>query len=472
MLDKAINGGRVFISGRFLPLHIGISDGRIAVLSRDPLEAQKTVDARGRYVLPGAIDAHVHFRAPAHPEKEDFVSGTSAAVSGGVTTVFEMPLADVGTSTVERLVRRRNILSSEAICDFSLIAGIGGSNYESAEEIAAAGAIAFKTFTRPAFPGRETNFDGCLAADELDLIRIARKVKGAGIIWSIHAENHEIVDELAADFDFHADLPEQEVVNVHLASKDELSELDPLSRIIHVLRYTGAAAHIVHVTSERAIALIRSAQAEGIDITGEASLPNLMLVDEEVRRLGRLGLLSPAIRTETDRKSLWEAAGESEIVTFASDHASYSKVDVSRGWNGAEKPEVGGIAGVEHMVPLLLTESRRLTGGIELAVTRLTEGVARRYGVWPRKGSLLPGADADIALISETDTRIDETAMKSKAAWTVFHDRAVDYRVDETIVRGRTVYRDGEVVQSKGWGKYVNGPALSAERAATGKLDG
>lgn len=462
MFDKAINGGSVFVAGRFLPLSVGVTAGRVAALSDNALQAAEIVDATGRLVLPGAIDPHVHFRAPAHPEKEDFVSGTSAAVSGGVTTVFEMPLADVGTSTVERLRDRRALLEGEAICDYSLIAGIGGSNHAAAHSLAAAGAVAFKTFTRPAFPGRETNFDGCLAEDEVDLIRVARAVKDAGIVWSIHAENHAIVDELAAGFDFHADLPESEVVAAHLDSKDELSELDPLSRIIHVLRYTGASAHIVHVTADRALDLIRRARVEGIDITGEASLPNLILTADEVRSLGRLGLLSPAVRTPEDRRALWTAAETGEIVTFASDHASYSKVDVSQGWNASVKPEVGGIAGVEHLLPLLLTESQRLVGNIALAARLLTESVSKRYGLWPRKGTLLPGADADVVILSPGTYQIDEAVMYSKAGWTVFHGRDLGFKVDETMVRGRTVYRDGEIVERKGWGSYVNGPAYVA----------
>ena len=158
--DLAIlNGEIVTPRGRYRA-NLGIQDGRIAAISDGPLEASESVDASGLQVLPGLIDSHVHFRDPAYPEKEDFLSGTAAAARGGVTTVFEMPTSDVAVTTRERFRRRRAILESKAIVDFGMY-GAAGTNSDDLADLAEEGAIAFKTFMCPPLPGARRTGPGC-----------------------------------------------------------------------------------------------------------------------------------------------------------------------------------------------------------------------------------------------------------------------------------------------------------------------
>jgi dihydroorotase (multifunctional complex type) len=451
--DLAINGGEAFVSGRWLPLNVEITDGRISALSRDLISASRTIDAGGLKVIPGVIDSHTHFRAPAHPDKEDFASGTAAAAAGGVTTIAEMPMADVATTTVARFEERRRLLEKDAVVDFAMIAGAGVEGLGELAGMARAGALCFKSFLRPSYPGREANFGGLCVTNDREVFATASAVKETGLIWSVHAENHDIVeyleDQLAGT---------KSGVELFLDARPELVEVEPVSKVALLAEYLGVPVHVVHVTSVRAADIIAHARVRGVPISGEVCLPHLVLNTEDAIRLGGLGHLSPRVRDEDERIELWHAVERGTLTSICSDHASFSKDDVAKGWKSTGKPAAGGIAGTEHLLPLTADEAVRLGLGLGVAVEALTERPAKHFGLWPRKGNLLPGADADITLLDDSSqTTITGDAMRSKAKWTVFEGREVGVRVTTTLSRGRVVFDGAQVVGPVGGGNFVPG---------------
>jgi dihydroorotase len=449
--DLAIVNGTVVTSGGRFTANLGVQGGKIAVISTSALDAAETIDAAGLHVMAGVIDAHTHFRDPAYPEKEDFTSGTSAGAAGGVTTVLEMPAADVGTSNVERFHKRRAILAQKAVIDFGLYGASGQDNIPDIPGLAEAGAIAFKSILREPYPAREVNFFGMKVTDDGALYQVTRAVAATGRLWTFHAENEWIVEALEAA------LPRSEREDpmwfAHV--RPDIVEEEATRKALLFARATGPRAHMVHITTASAVRAIAEAKAEGRAVSAEACIGHLMLTEESLRTQGILGRTTPRLRTAEDQAALWEGLRRGWVDTIASDHASYTIHDMDQGWDG-RGAATAGYAGIEHMLPLVLT--RALAGELTLEqVTRaMSENPARLFGLWPRKGAIQVGADADLVLV---DTRrrwhIDQREMVSKAKLTPFDGWEATAAPVMTLVRGRVVMADGKITAQPGYGQFL-----------------
>ncbi len=448
--DLAIQNGEIVTPRGRYRASLGIEGGRIAAIADTPVEASEVVDASGLLVLPGLIDSHVHFRDPAYPEKEDFLTGTAAAARGGVTTVFEMPTSDVAVTTRERFRRRRAILEPKAIVDFGMYGG-AGTNPDDLADLAEEGAIAFKTFMCPPMPGREQNWAGVYALTSPELYTIFRAVAATGRLGCVHAEDRLLVQALQAEATAAALGP----IDAYLATHPRVVEIDPVQRAIRYAREVGMRLHIVHITSREAVELVLRARAAGQPVSVEVVPLYLFFAREDLPELGPLGRLVPSIQSAADREALWGYLARGDVDTVSSDHAAMSREDIEAGWSGRGVPHAG-YASIEHDSLLMLTEAQRGRLSLERLVAVMSENPARLYGLYPRKGAIRVGADADLTLVDpDRHAVIRGAEMQSKVKFTVYEGWEVHGLPVYTFVRGTCVMRDGAVIGRPGHGQLV-----------------
>lgn len=454
--DLAVNNGLIITADGEVAASIGIADGLIvAVQDSAIVDAVETIDAAGLTVLPGVVDGHIHFRDPAYPEKEDFTSGTRAAVTGGVTTVLEMPMSDVGTSTGERLTTRRGIIEPKTLIDFGLYGGAGQQSVHDIRGTAAAGAIAFKSFMREPYAARATNFEGTWVVDEGALYEVAREVASTGLVWSVHAENFQIVQALTGSHEAPQVTPESFV-----EVRPEVIERQPVSKLISFAKEFDARLHIAHITTAAGVDLVRKARADGVEVTCEVCIPHLIYAEDAISVLGPLGYFTPRLRGHDDQESLWAGLKDGTITMIASDHSAYTREDVSAGWNSGitltAATATAGSASIEFMLPLVLTGA--LARGIPLStvVGALTMRPAKLFGLWPKKGGISVGSDADLTIVDlNRKVVIDSSRMQSKAKLSAFEGMEIVGVPVHTLSRGTLVLRDGEVVGIPGHGRFL-----------------
>jgi allantoinase len=453
-MDLALANARLVTPGGIVSGSIGVEGGRIAAIAERPPEADERIDLGGLYVLPGIIDAHVHFRDPGHPEWEDFDTGTAAAAAGGVTTVFEMPPADVGTATVDLLVSRAETVQPRARVDFGLFGGASHQNLDEIEGMASAGAIGFKTYLIKPYPGRDENFSRLWVETDAQLLQAFQAVAQTGLVAAAHCENQSLIEHITERV--RASGRRDPVAASD--SRPPFTEVEAVSRAILVAREAGARLHIVHLTTAEGLAAVERAQAAGQAVTAEATPPHLFFTRNDVETQGPYGLHVPPLREAADVEALWSGLLRGSVAFIATDHAAFTEVaDKDIGWQDPWQVKCGD-ALIESFLPTMLTEvnAGRLT---LLDLARLcSEAPARIFGLYPRKGALQVGSDADLTVVDlDAEYRLDTSRFYSKGRPLArpFHDWPCKGRPVMTISRGRIVMRDGQVRGEPGWGQWV-----------------
>jgi len=283
--DLVIAGGRLVSADGVIEADIAVADETIVAIG-DNLASQgagEVISAAGRYVLPGAIDSHVHFREPGYTHKEDWQSGTAAAAVGGVTTVFEMPNTNPPTGTVEALQVKQAAAARQAHVDYGIYGLLDEHNIDQLEPLIAHGVAGFKCFMGNTFGNLPAPNDGAMLEGFEILAR-------HGLRCVVHAENPSIMArrqtrmEAAGRTDPHA----------HLAARPEICEVEAIGRAIVFAEWTGARLHIAHHSSRDALYLVRAGKARGVDVTVETCPQYLLLDTSDVERLGGIPPGEPA----------------------------------------------------------------------------------------------------------------------------------------------------------------------------------
>jgi allantoinase len=434
-------------------LHLGVSGGRIVALvgPGERLEAGRTVEAGGLVVLPGLVDTHVHLRDPGFPEREDFDTGTAAAAHGGVTTVLEMPLSIPPVCSGEILARRRAAVEPRARVDFALYGGLGHDNPGEAEGLARAGAVAFKTFRITPAPERAAEFVGLCAVDAGAMAAVLRAAARTGRPAAVHAEADAVVQRetgrlrAAGRRDLGADGE----------ARPELAEAASVAETLALAEAAGARVQIVHVTCPAAARLVRQAKARGVAVTAETCPQSLTFAAEEVAAHGALAKVNPPLRSAESREGLWEFVHDGTIDVVGSDHCPFAP-----GEKAARGDDVlaalPGLAGIEAMLPLLLTAVHQGRLTLERLAALASERAARIFGLYPAKGAIQVGADADLVLVdpgAHWTLRAADFYTRGRGTAGIFDGREVVGRPVMTLVRGRPVMEDGKVVGEPGTGR-------------------
>ena len=450
-MKLAVRGGTIVTEAGTRGADVLIDAERIAALV-EPGEgtSDEEIDARGLLVMPGVVDAHVHFNDPGRTEWEGWARGSRAAAAGGVTTVLDMPLNSLppvldGAS----FAAKRAVAERSSVVDFGLWGGLTGADPGPLRELASCGAVGLKAFLCesgvPEFPK---------IADR-DLVPALRAAAEADLTVALHCEDETVVREATARV--RAD--GRHDARAWSASRPPLAEVRAVARACDAARQTGARIHVVHLSAIDALGAIDAARKVGTVVSVETCPHYFAFDDEDATRIGPALKCAPPLRDAANGRALWSALLGGRIDLIASDHSpctpelkARGDADIFAAW--------GGVAGVQSLLPAVFTYARARLGlgsaGIAgLLSWRLATTPAQRFGLWPRKGRIGPAADADIVLFDPQAEWTLDPKDSLTAGVSPYIGRRFTGRVVRTLVRGRTVYRDGEVVADGGAARFV-----------------
>lgn len=373
-----------------------VEDGVITRVEQDiSCTDAEVFDARGMTIIPGVFDAHVHFRDPGFPHKEDFASGTGAAVAGGVTAIFDMPNTMPPTFTCEHLEQKRAIARAKAHCHYGLYFGAGVSN---TEEIRAAKNI----------PGVKLYLNDTTGNLRMDDVAAWRSVMHAGKPVSLHAEG------------------------------------ETFARFIGVWKEEGCPCrvYLCHMSLQEELELIRALKADAQTrgkVHCEVTPHHLLMTEKEREEKGALCCMKPPLATLADQTALWEGIRDGTIDVIGTDHAPHTLEEKQK------DPPPYGIPGVETMLPLMLHAFAERDIPVARLLQMVTTNVRNIFCVEDKKGRIAPGYDADLVLLDRARYTISAQELHSRCGWTPFEDYPALGRVKATWVGGKIAYRDGEV---------------------------
>ncbi|MEN3284383.1 MAG: allantoinase [Solirubrobacteraceae bacterium] len=435
---RVVRGGIVVTEQGLLRADIGIEDGRIVAVG-EGLTGELLFDATGLHVFPGFLDPHVHGCDEGLADWEDFSTLTAAALAGGITALLDMPLNDPPTTTAAALRTRSAVVAAGARCDVGLWAGAVPGNAGEIEAMVAAGAHAIKAFMVET-PGWERCDDG-------DMLEAMREAARLGVPLGVHAESQSLVAfgearELATG---------RRDVAAHATAHDEHAEAEAIHRALLFAGWAGCRLHVVHVAAHEALEWL----AQSPSAHGEGAISLLCLDAADRDRLGVRARIAPPIRQRDTVDALWRALVDGTLEWVGSDHSPYPP-ELKAGDDVWTVPD--GAPSIETCFPLLLSEGvhRR---GLSLArfATLSSAAAARAYGLWPRKGALLPDrSDADLALVDlDARWRVEPAALHHKHPWSLHEGAEITGRVVATIRRGDLAYAEGELLAPPGSGHVL-----------------
>ena len=398
---------------------IAISDGIVTDAGSEISgSAREAIDFGDALVLPGWVDAHVHFNEPGRADWEGLATGSRALAAGGGTTFFDMPLnSSPPVITRAAFDEKRRIGEEKSCLDFALWAGLTPDSLDHMEAMAAAGAIGFKAFMCP------SGLDEFQSANPSTLRKGMEIAARVGLPVAVHAEDPEVIrlHQLAHP-------PVSTDMRAWLDSRPIEAELSAIRIAIDLAGETGCDLHIVHVTCPEGIDLVSEAKGLGIRVTVETCPHYLLLDDVKAISIGPAAKCAPPIRSAETVAALWQKLLAGEIDTIGSDH-SPSPPDLKQGddifamW--------GGIAGIQHGLPLVISQNLN-------SVLQLSWNVARRFRL-PRKGSLLPGQDADFIVLKKQPFTITRDQLLTRHAISPYIGMTSEYTVAATYLRGQKV---------------------------------
>ncbi|NHN31015.1 allantoinase [Paenibacillus agricola] len=457
MLDLKITGALVVLKHEVARLDIGILDGKIVRLAPDLTEqASELVDGSGLHVLPGMVDAHVHFNEPGMGHWEGFASGSAALAAGGCTTFIDMPLNGLPPTVTVAALHEKLLAAEQSVVDFALWGGLVPGNLEHLEPLSAAGVIGFKAFMSEPGGDGVGRFE---RADSATLLEGMQQIAKLGGILALHAEDENMVVVMAEQAISHGQLSAYD----YAASRPIAAECSAVRQALAMAEQTGCALHFVHISSAEAVWLIQEAKVKGMDVTVETCPHYLALTvdDMQADKHGTIAKCAPPLRSPVEQAKLWDVVAAGHIDMIASDH-SPSPFELKQSDNFFEA--WGGIAGAQSSLELMVDEGHlKRKIALPLISQMLSHGPAKRFGLHPRKGEIALGSDADLVLVDlARPYTLEQGHLKQRHAYSPYVGRQLSCRVLATWVRGRLVYQWKE---SKALNKSIM-PILAGEKPA------
>ncbi len=453
--DLVIRGGEILTSSGITEADIGISDGKIAAINKsDHIFASRSFSADGKLILPGLLDSHVHFRDPGLTHKEDFETGTKGAAAGGVTAIFDMPTTLPVVTTEKLFLEKIEAVKGKAFVDYGLFGAAAMNNLGDISKLADAGAIAFKTYTVSPPRGREKEYEGSFVTNSGQLLQVMREVKKTRLVHCIHAEEDSTVSCLTDEMIQEG----RKDPMAHFDSRPNFTEAEAVCDAVAISKAIDCRVHIVHASTEEATDIIRNAKRHSVKLTAETCPHYLYFSKEILEQKGPYAKYNPPARSAEDKKSLLEGIGDGTIDMVATDHAPHTKDEKEKGHEDIFKAPPG-TPGVETRLPLLFTLASK---GL-LSLMRIPElastAVARSFGLYPAKGMIAVGSDADLVIVDhKREWTIKAADLQTKAWETVIYDgMAVKGKAECTIVRGQVAFEEGTGFRKPGTGKLIRG---------------
>src|SRR5882672_1323465 len=455
--DTIIRGGTVATASDTFACDVGISDGKVVTLGEDLGVADEVIDARGRLVLPGGIDSHVHLSQPSGPGivmADDFESGTRAAAFGGNATVLPFCLQERGHSLRQAVRDYHAKADGNCYIDVSFHLIISDPTEQVlGQELPALikdGYTSFKVFM---------TYEGLALADRqiLEVMSVARET---GALVMVHAENYDAIRFLTDRLE----LAGKTSTRYHGTSRPIAVEREATHRAITLAELIDVGVMIVHVSNRESMEEIRRAQAKGLTVFGETCPQYLMLTEKDLDGLNMEGakyVCSPPPRDEASQAACWEGIQTGVFSVFSSDHCPFRYNDPQGKLTPKGKTSFrwvpNGIPGVATRLPILFSEGVS-KGRIDLNrfVALTATNHAKIYGLYPRKGTIAVGSDADVALWDpKRKVTIRHDLVHDGSDYTPYEGLEVTGWPVLTMVRGRVVIDDGVLVGAKGYGTYL-----------------
>lgn len=427
---------------------IWIVDGRVREVGpglKGMVDADEETDLTGYLVLPGAIDPHVHFEEAGGLDREDFGSGTRSAAAGGITTVVDHPLGEPPVTTAAMLRQKREAVAGRAYVDFGLWGGAVPGNACEFAAMRADGAFGFKAFMIGSEPGYPS-------LDDAELLVAMQEVARIGSTMLVHAENAAIISKLSADLQAAG----RRDGLAHAQSRPPISEIEAVARATTLACHAGCRLQVVHLSTAGAIDVIRAAAARGHPVRSEVCPHFLTLTDAELARQGTWAKCTPPLRGASEVEALWARVLAGQADFLVSDHAPWLTTEKEQGQENIWAAP-NGLVSLQHSNVVTLTEGARRGLTLPQFVRLSSSNVARWLGLHPRKGALLPGSDADLAVYSRgVSDVIGAGELLCKQKWTPYEGRPVDFRLEACMVRGTWVYQDA-AIRAAPIGEFISG---------------
>jgi dihydroorotase (multifunctional complex type) len=453
-VDLLIRGARVVTPSGVVRADIAIKNEKIAGLVAGDLTpaAEAVLDAHDLVVLPGGVDTHTHLREPGFTHKEDIMTGTRAAAAGGYTMVSGMPNVQPVTTTVERYLNVIKAYERSSLVDFNH--NPAPTQLDQVQGLADAGALAFKVFmitdkgaVYPHMPELGVHHQG-------KLFDIGETVGKTGLPLMVHPNNQQLMETLSDRALAKNDTSYQTFARIS-ASYDGIVFDSAISYLCRMQEVLGFRLHVLHVRSPRSVEVLRQAKRNRQAVTVETN-PHMLFLCDDWNEIERLGPYALNLWNGPDTtKILWDCVRDGTIDVIGSDHAPHLREEKEIGWTNMFAA-ANGTPKIQETLPLFLD---KVHAG-ELSLTRLAEifstAPARVFGLYPRKGVIQVGADADLAIVDPHQRQtLRNEDMLSKCGWTSWDGREVTGAVRHTLVRGAFVYRDGKVVGTPGHGRHT-----------------
>lgn len=449
-MDLLIKNGLIVTANEVFRGDIGVEGGKIALIGTAlDVPVQTVVDAAGKYVLPGGIDAHTHLAMPfgGTVSADGYLSGTRAAACGGITTVFDYPMQRKGMGILEIVEKRRALCDPEACVDYAfhcIITDLNGGAI--LDEFAAAvdyGITSFKCFMVYKKEG--------MMVDDGTFVKVLLAARDAGAITNIHAENPDLIDMYIEQFKREGKTSPW----YHYLSRPEFVEAEADKRAVHWAKSVDAPLYIVHMADREGLEAAVEAKRAGAPVYIETCPQYLEFTcDVYKREDGRNFVCSPPIKNEESRAALWKAVADGGIDTVATDHCPFQSYE--KDWGKDDFTKIpNGCAGIENLYPYMLSAANEGKITFSRAVALCATNPARIFGC-ESKGSLTVGKDADIVIYDpEKAFTVSVNNMHSDYDHTIWEGKTLKGYPVQTYVRGTLVYDNGDFVGTPGYGQFV-----------------
>ncbi len=440
-VDLVVKNAKLLLESGIAWGGIGVIDGIIAVIAGDEHlpEAGTVINAEGKILMPGLIDAHAHIHDPTMLEHETFTTGSKSAVAGGVTTFVDMPLTNQ-VDTIKAVDEKIAQGEEMSVTDFTFYAGMMNSeNHVAIPMLVDKGIAAFKAFTCEPYQTNNGVIVKCLSA-----------ISEVGGHLTVHSEDQGILDEFLFEMDDDWDAPIS-----HSLSRPNIAEQLAIRQNIEIASQTGGHLHIAHVTTREGVQEVERGKLRGVMVSTEVCPHHLMFYRDDMNRLGPKSKMNPPLRAREDRAALWSALLRGAIDTVVSDHAP---CPIEMKESGAEdiREAWSGVDGIQMILRVLLSEGinkARMTYSKLLRIC--SRNPARIFGLYPKKGVLRIGADADFVIIDPNkEEKITADIMETKCGWTLYEGMMMKGVPVMTFIRGAQAFNEGSVTLKPGYGKF------------------
>ncbi len=454
-METIIKNGTIITASENYVADIRIQDGKIVEIAKkiDHSENANIIDAQGKYVFPGIIDAHVHLALPMAGtiSSDDFVNGTKAAACGGVTTILDFSTQLKGHGLLESIQKHREEADKKVCIDYSFHAGITDWKLarKEIEQAFAAGISSFKMFM--AYRNRN------LMSEDDDIFCALEETNKYGGVISVHAESAIILEHLIDRYHTPENCAKHGVW-AHVLSRPDVVEVEAIERAIHWAELSGGTLYIVHTSTGDGAKAIHRGRKRGVKVYGETCTQYLLLDNSVFQRPdGYLYTSCPQIKSKANQEQLWKNLQNGDFQVLATDHCPFTKTQKDL-WQGDFTKLPFGLPGVETLLTTMYTACVG-SGKIPLQrlIALLCYNPAKIYGLYPRKGTIAIGSDGDLVIFDpQYKVTLDYHNLQTNCDWSPYQGMSLTGYPVLTISRGEVVAKEGKFVGKVGHGQFIS----------------